>query len=94
MAALLSLPAFPGHRALLTDTHLVAARLVFAVSHPRIWGLYSILLRTTEAVEALLFVGLILGMAYQRTGSLRWCVVGHMSATVVGLAALVLLNHR
>ena len=65
---------------------------MFAVSHPRIWGLYSIPLRTTEAVGALLFLGLIWGMAYQRTGSLRWCVAGHMLANLLGLAALVLLN--
>ena len=32
------------------------------------------------------------GLAYQRTGTLRWCVVGHMLANLLGLAALVLLN--
>jgi membrane protease YdiL (CAAX protease family) len=64
----------------------------FAASHPLIWGIHSPPLRKPEAVGALFFVGLIWGLAYQRTGSLRWCVVGHMLANLLGLAALVLLN--
>jgi len=64
----------------------------FAASHSLIWGIYSLPLRKPEAAGALFFVGLIWGLAYQRTGSLRWCVVGHMLANLLGLAALVLLN--
>lgn len=64
----------------------------FAASHPLIWGIHSLPLRKPEAVGALFFVGLIWGLAYQRTGSLRWCVVGHMLANLLGLAALVLLS--
>jgi len=64
----------------------------FAVSHPLIWGIHSLPLRKAEAVGALFFVGLLWGITYQRTGSLRWCVVGHMLANLFGLAALVLLN--
>ncbi len=64
----------------------------FAVSHPLIWGINSLPLRKPAAVVALLFVGLIWGAAYQRTGSLRWCVAGHMLANLLGLSALVLLN--
>jgi membrane protease YdiL (CAAX protease family) len=64
----------------------------FAASHPLIWGIHSLPLRKPEAVGALFFVGLIWGLAYQRTGTLRWCVAGHMLANLLGLAALVLLN--
>lgn len=64
----------------------------FAASHPLIWGIHSIPLRKIEAIAAVFFVGLIWGLAYQRTGSLRWCVAGHMLANLLGLAALVLLN--
>ena len=64
----------------------------FAISHPLIWGIYSLPLRKPEALGALLFVGLIWGLTYQRTGSLRWSVAGHMLANLFGLAALVLLN--
>lgn len=64
----------------------------FAASHPLIWGVHALPLRKVEAVGALLFVGLIWGATYQRTGSLRACVAGHMLANFLGLAALVLLN--
>jgi uncharacterized protein len=65
---------------------------LFAVSHPLIWGVHSLPLRKPEAVGALFFVGLLWGLSYQRTGTLRWAVVGHMLANLFGLAALVLLN--
>ena len=71
---------------------LLYSSIWFAASHPLIWGIHSLPLRKVEAVGALLFVGLIWGRTYQRTGSLRWCVAGHMLANLFGLAALVLLN--
>lgn len=71
---------------------LLYSSVWFAASHPLIWGIHSLPLRKAEAVGALLFVGLLWGMAYQRTGSIRWCVAGHMLANLFGLAALVLLN--
>lgn len=87
-------------RGLLIDTtaswsklsSLLYSSVWFAVSHPLIWGIHSLPLRQPEAVGALFFVGLIWGLVYQRTGSLRWCVAGHMLANLLGLAALVLLN--
>jgi membrane protease YdiL (CAAX protease family) len=71
---------------------LVYSAVLFAVSHPLIWGVHSLPLRKIESLGALLLVGLIWGLAYQRTQTLRWCVVGHMLANLFGLAALVLLN--
>lgn len=71
---------------------LLYSSVWFAASHPLIWGIHSTSLRKPEAVGALLFVGLIWGWVYQRTGSLRWTVVGHMLANLLGLSALVLLN--
>lgn len=87
-------------RGLLTDATLGWGRLPsllytsawFAASHPLIWGIHSLPLRKFEAVGALFFVGILWGLTYQRSGSLRWCVAGHMLANLLGLAALVLLN--
>ena len=64
----------------------------FAASHPLVWGIHADALRKPEAAGALVFVGLLWGLAYQRTGTLRWCVVGHALANLLGLAAPVLLN--
>ena len=71
---------------------LLYSSALFAASHPLIWGIHSLPLRKIEAVGALFVVGLLWGLAYQRTGTLRWCVVGHMLANLFGLAALTLLN--
>ena len=71
---------------------LLYSSALFAASHPLIWGIHSLPMRKIEAVGALFLVGLLWGLAYQRTGTLRWCVAGHMLANLFGLAALVLLN--
>lgn len=71
---------------------LIYSSALFAVSHPLIWGIHSLPLRKTESIGGLFFVGLLWGLAYQRTRTLRWCVMGHMLANLFGLAALVLLN--
>ncbi len=73
-------------------TSLLYSSVWFAASHPLVWGIHSLPLRKVEAIGALLLVGLLWGAAYQRSGSLRWCVAGHMLANLFGLAALVLLN--
>jgi len=78
LAGLLSLHGFLGNWTLLANAQLI--------------GAWSLPLRNPEAIGAIFFVGLIWGLAYQRTGSLRWCVVGHMLANLLGLAALVLLS--
>lgn len=64
----------------------------FALSHPLVWGVHSLPLRKPEALAALFFVGLVWGLAYQRSGSLRACTLGHMLANLLGLSPLVLLN--
>ncbi|WP_374660032.1 lysostaphin resistance A-like protein [Inhella sp.] len=71
---------------------LLWSSAAFALSHPLIWGIHSLPLRKPEALAALFFVGLVWGLAYQRTHSLRWCVLGHLLANGLGLSALVLLN--
>lgn len=64
----------------------------FALSHPLIWGVHSIAMRQWPVVLALLFVGVIWGLVYRRTHSLRWTIAGHMLANLLGLAIPVLLN--
>jgi membrane protease YdiL (CAAX protease family) len=64
----------------------------FALSHPLVWGVHSTAMRQWEVVAALLFVGLIWGLVYRRTRSVRWTIAGHMLANLLGLAVPVLLN--
>jgi len=71
---------------------LLWSSTLFAASHPLIWGIHSLPMRKIEAIGGVFVVGLLWGLTYQRTGSLRWCVAGHMLANLLGMAALVLLN--
>ena len=105
LAGLLSLHGFLAHWTLLADAGVVVAWLVFALVNPWFeesywrgllidstasWGKFASLLYSSLWFAA--SHPLIWGLAYQRTGSLRWCVAGHMLANLFGLAALVLLN--
>lgn len=71
---------------------VVFSAVVFAVSHPLIWGVHSAALRHPAAAGGLAVAGLIWGLAYWRTGSLRFAIVGHACANLFGLSVPVLLN--
>lgn len=64
----------------------------FALSHPLVWGVHSTAMQQWSVILALLFVGIIWGLVYRRTHSLRWTIAGHMLANSLGLAVPVLLN--
>ncbi len=64
----------------------------FAVSHPLIWGVHSVALRHPAAMVGLAVAGSVWGVTYWRTGSLRWAIVGHACADLLGLSVPVLLN--
>jgi CAAX protease family protein len=71
---------------------VIYSSLAFAASHPLIWGVHSGALRHPAAVVGLGLAGAVWGMAYWRTGSLRWTIVGHSCANLFGLSVPVLLN--
>jgi membrane protease YdiL (CAAX protease family) len=71
---------------------VIYSSAAFAVSHPLIWGVHSVALRHPVAVLGLAVAGAVWGLAYWRTGSLRWTIVGHTCANLLGLSVPVLLN--
>jgi membrane protease YdiL (CAAX protease family) len=71
---------------------VVYSTVVFAVSHPLIWGMHSVALRHPASLVGLGLVGGVWGVAYWRTGSLRWTIVGHTCANLLGLSVPILLN--
>jgi uncharacterized protein len=71
---------------------VVYSATVFAVSHPLIWGVQVAALRQPAALVGLGLVGLAWGLVYWRTGSLRWTIVGHACANLLGLSVPVLLG--
>jgi membrane protease YdiL (CAAX protease family) len=71
---------------------VVYSTLLFALSHPAVWGVHSIVLRHPAALVGLALVGAVWGLAYWRTGSLRWTIAGHACANLLGLAVPILMN--
>jgi membrane protease YdiL (CAAX protease family) len=71
---------------------VVYSAIAFALSHPLIWGVNCAALRHPSAVTALGLVGIVWGLTYWRTGSLRWTIVGHGCANLLGLSVPVMLN--
>jgi membrane protease YdiL (CAAX protease family) len=71
---------------------VVYSTVLFALSHPLVWGVHSIALRNPAALVGLTLVGAVWGTAYWRTRSLRFTIAGHVCANLLGLAAPVLVN--
>jgi membrane protease YdiL (CAAX protease family) len=71
---------------------VVYSTALFAISHPLIWGVHSEALRHPAALVGLALAGAVWGTAYARTGSLRWTIVGHACANLLGLSVPILLN--
>ena len=71
---------------------VVYSTVLFALSHPLIWGVHSTALRHPAALVGLGLVGGVWGLAYWCTGSLRWTIVGHTCANPFGLSVPVLLK--
>lgn len=66
--------------------------VMFAVSYPLVWGTNFPEGRTPGLILSALAAGILWGVVYWRTGSLRWVVVGHLLFDVFSLAAPVLWN--
>ena len=71
---------------------VVYSTVWFALSHPLIWGVHSVALRHPAALVGLVLAGAVWGVAYYRTGSLRWTIAGHSLSNLLGLSVPVLLN--
>jgi membrane protease YdiL (CAAX protease family) len=70
----------------------VYSTLLFALSHPIIWGVHSVALRQPAALVGLALVGAVWGVAYRRSRSLRFAIAGHALANLLGLSVPMLLN--
>ena len=71
---------------------VIYSSVAFAISHPLIWGVHSVALRHPVVLFGLGVAGGVWGLAYWRTGSLRWTIIGHSCANLLGLSVPVLLN--
>jgi membrane protease YdiL (CAAX protease family) len=66
--------------------------LLFAASHPLIWGVRSEALGDLRVVPVLAAIGVVWAVAYRRTGSIVCSVAGHACANLLGMSVPLLLN--
>ena len=66
--------------------------LVFALSHPLIWGVNSIANRHPAVLVSTFVMGLVWAMVYRRTRSLRWAILSHGIVDLLNLAIPVFMN--
>ncbi|WP_396021241.1 type II CAAX prenyl endopeptidase Rce1 family protein [Bacillus sp. S/N-304-OC-R1] len=66
--------------------------LFFVLSHPFMWGVFSIANRSYQMYISLFVMGVIWSLIRYRTKSLRWCVYSHMLVDFGNLSVFVFLN--
>ncbi len=66
--------------------------LLFAASHPLLWGVFSIANRSPIMWASLMIMGAVWSVACLKTSSLRWCVISHFLADIFNLSVFVFLN--
>ncbi len=73
-------------------TNVIYTTILFYLSHPLMWGVFSITIRSYIMILPLLVMGLTWGYVYQRTKSLKWCVIAHFFVDILNLSTWVFLN--
>ena len=64
----------------------------FVVSHPIMWGYFSIANRSWMTIVSLSIMGITWSVVYLKTKSLRWCVFSHFLVDIFNLSVYVFLN--
>jgi membrane protease YdiL (CAAX protease family) len=71
---------------------VIYSTLFFVISHPFMWGVFSIANRSWMTWVSLLIMGIVWSMVYLKTKSLRWCIVSHFMVDIFNLSVFVFLN--
>jgi len=66
--------------------------LFFVLSHPLMWGVFSIANRSYQMYISLMIMGIIWSLIRYKTNSLRWSVYSHILVDVGNLSVFVFLN--
>ncbi|MCL1878898.1 MAG: CPBP family intramembrane metalloprotease [Defluviitaleaceae bacterium] len=71
---------------------VIYSAALFVVSHPLMWGIFSIANRSWMAMVSLVIMGIVWGVVYVKTKSLRWCYISHFMVNIGNLTVFVFLN--
>jgi membrane protease YdiL (CAAX protease family) len=66
--------------------------LFFVLSHPLMWGVFSIGNRSWMAWASIAMMGIVWSVVYLKTKSLRWCLISHFMVNIFNLSVFVMLN--
>lgn len=66
--------------------------VLFVLSHPLMWGVFSIASTSYHLYIYLLVMGIVWSITYYKTGSLRWVIVSHFLVDIGNLTVLTFLN--
>ena len=66
--------------------------LFFVLSHPLMWGVFSVGNRSWMAWFSIAVMGIVWGVVYLKTKSLWWCVISHFMVNIFNLSVFVMLN--
>ena len=71
---------------------IIYSTILFSLSHPLMWGIFSITIRSKIMVMPLLIMGILWGSVYLKTKTLRHCIIAHLLVDVLNLSVWVFLN--
>ncbi|GAA0381597.1 CPBP family intramembrane glutamic endopeptidase [Bacillus horti] len=66
--------------------------VLFALSHPIMWGVFSIGNRSYESFAALLLMGVVWCLIRIKTKSLRWSLLSHVLVDIGNMSIFVFMN--
>ncbi|TCL57243.1 hypothetical protein EDD76_109105 [Kineothrix alysoides] len=71
---------------------IIYSTILFSLSHPLMWGIFSVTIRSKVMVMPLLIMGILWGSVYLKTKTLRHCIIAHSLVDVLNLSVWVFLN--
>jgi membrane protease YdiL (CAAX protease family) len=71
---------------------IMYSTILFTVSHPLLWGVFSIMNRSIIMIPPLLIMGIIWGYVYWKTKSLRYNILAHFFVDILICTVWVFLN--
>ena len=66
--------------------------VLFMASHPLMWGVFSVTIRSTIMVVPLFIMGIIWSIVYIKTKTLCHCIIAHALVDMLNLSIWVFLN--
>lgn len=72
--------------------NIIYSTILFTVSHPLMWGVFSIANRSWMTLVSLLIMGFVWCIVRRKTKSLDWCLISHFMVDIFNLSVFVFLN--